>query len=186
MHPEIDKLVQMAQSRGSITTVQRDMILNKAHELGDDPVEVEFILSGLTLNDTTSAKSASQENPTQSQQNNYQQYQQANAYQQTVRPNVQQQNQPNPAAPMPDTTNKTSLILGIGSTAIGLVGFASPLISALGLAAGIFGLIRSKGEKKQFAEAQGNVVKNPFQTAFVLSIIGIAISGLSFLFGLGD
>lgn len=177
----------MAQDRGSLTVAQRDMIINKAKGLGDDPLEVEFILSGLPTNDAPGAQSASPNGSAQTQQqNNFQQPQQTNVYQQQSRPNVQQQNNPNPAAPMPDTSNKTSLILGIGSTAVGLIGFASPVIAVLGLAAGIFGLIRSKGEKKQFAEAQGSAVKNPFQAAFVLSIIGISISGLSFLVGLGE
>lgn len=177
MHPEIDKMVKMAQSRGSISTVQRDMILNKARELGDDPMEVEFILSGLTISDTTGAQSANQSSPNQSQQ----QY----AYQQP-RPAYapQQQQQFNNGATMPDTSNKTSLLLGIGSTVIGVVGFASAIIAALGLAAGIFGLIRSKKEKAQFAKVQGPNIKNPFQAAFVLSIIGVAISGLAFLVGL--
>lgn len=177
MHPEIDKMVKMAQSRGSISTVQRDMILNKARELGDDPMEVEFILSGLAISDTTGAQSANQSGPNQSQQ----QY----AYQQP-RPAYapQQQQQFNNGATMPGTSNKTSLLLGIGSTVIGVVGFASAIIALLGLAAGIFGLIRSKKEKAQFSKVQGPNIKNPFQTAFVLSIIGVAISGLAFLAGL--
>lgn len=187
MHPEIDKMVKMAQSRGSLTVAQRDMIINKAKELGDDTMEVEFILSGLSTNDAPSAQSAASNAPDQmQQQNNYQQPQQANVYQQQARTNIQQQQQTASGATMADTSNKTSLILGIGSTALGVVGFASIAIAVLGLAAGIFGLIRSKGEKKQFAEAQGSVVKNPFQAAFVLSIIGISISGLSFLVGLAE
>ena len=85
---------------------------------------------------------------------------------------------------MPDTSNKTSLLLGIGSTVIGVVGFELVIFAALGLAAGIFGLIRSKKEKAQFAKVQGPNIKNPFKAAFVLSIIGVAISGLAFLVGL--
>ena len=187
MHPDIDRMIKMAQSRGSITAAQHDMILNKAKELGDDPMEIEFVLSGLSITDTQTSQSTNQSGHTSfHQQNTYQQPHSSNVYQQNTQPNAFQQN--NPGTTMPDTQNKTSLILGIGSTALGVISFAvlyaTILISVLGLAAGIYGLIRSNKEKKQFAEANTQTNKNPYQIAFVLSIIGIAISGFSFLIDL--
>lgn len=187
MHPDIDRMIKMAQSRGSITTAQHDMILNKAKELGDDPMEIEFVLSGLSLSDTQTTQSANQSGHTAPhQQKGYQQPHSSNAFQQNTQTNTFQQH--NPETTIPDTSNKTSLILGIGSTAMGVISFvvlyATILISVLGLAAGICGLIRSNKEKKQFAETNIQTNKNPYQIAFILSIIGIAISGFSFLIDL--
>ncbi len=160
MHPEIDRMIKMAQNRGSVTTAQRDMILNKAKELGDDPVEIEFVLSGLSIADTRTNQSANQDGHASSHQ------------------------QHSSESTVPDTSNKTSLILGIVSTVMGVIGYASIILSILGIAAGIIGLILSNKEKKQFKETYGQTKKNPYQAAFVLSIIGISISGICFLLSL--
>ena len=159
MHPEIDRMIKMAQNRGSVTTAQRDMILNKAKELGDDPVEIEFVLSGLSIADTRTNQSANQDGHASSHQ------------------------QHSSESTVPDTSNKTSLILGIVSTVMGVIGYAI-ILSILGIAAGIIGLILSNKEKKQFKESYGQTKKNPYQAAFVLSIIGISISGICFLLSL--
>lgn len=52
MHPETEKLVAMAQSKGSITRRQLEIILAKARDMGDDPVEVEFTLAGIPVEDS--------------------------------------------------------------------------------------------------------------------------------------
>ena len=49
MTPEINRLIELAQRNGYITPRQRETILNKARELGDDCVEVEFILDGIPV-----------------------------------------------------------------------------------------------------------------------------------------
>ena len=170
MHPDIDRMIKMAQSRGSMTTAQRDMILNKAKELGDDPMEIEFILSGVSLTDTHTNQGG---HAPSHQQNANQQPRPSNAYQQHSSEST-----------VPDTSNKTSLILGIVSTVMGVIGYTAIILSILGLAAGIIGLILSNKEKKQFRETFGQTKKNPYQAAFVLSIIGISISGIMLLLSL--
>ena len=47
MHPEIEKLINIAQGGNKITERQKEIILRKAADLGDDVEEVEFILEGL-------------------------------------------------------------------------------------------------------------------------------------------
>lgn len=49
MHPDTERLITMAQSKGSITQRQQEMILSKARDMGDDPVEVEFLLAGIPV-----------------------------------------------------------------------------------------------------------------------------------------
>ncbi len=46
MHPEIDKLIDLALADGQITEKERNVILKKAAELGVDADEVEMILGG--------------------------------------------------------------------------------------------------------------------------------------------
>ena len=53
MHNDLERLIALAKERGSLTLGQRDMILNKAQELGDDIIEVEFFLEGLTIEEAT-------------------------------------------------------------------------------------------------------------------------------------
>ena len=175
MHPDIDKMIKMAQSRGSLTAAQRDMILNKAKELGDDPMEIEFSLSGLSIADTHTAQSVNQGGQSSSRQQN--------ANQQPRYSNASNQ-QLNLETTVPNTSNKTSLILGIVSTVMGVIGYATTILSILGVAAGIIGLILSDKEKKQFKETKKKKKKNPYQAAFVLSIIGISLSGICFLLSL--
>lgn len=51
MHPDVQKLIDLAKSYGSITSRQREIIINKAHEMNDDMVEVEFVLDDIPLSD---------------------------------------------------------------------------------------------------------------------------------------
>lgn len=46
MHPEIEKLIQLAIAEGVITDKERAIILQKAEKLGEDKDEVELILDG--------------------------------------------------------------------------------------------------------------------------------------------
>lgn len=46
MHPEIEKLIDIALADGQITEKERNVILKKANELGVDADEVEMILDG--------------------------------------------------------------------------------------------------------------------------------------------
>jgi hypothetical protein len=46
MHPEIEKLIDLAIADGQITEKERNVILRKAAEFGVDPDEVEVILDG--------------------------------------------------------------------------------------------------------------------------------------------
>jgi uncharacterized C2H2 Zn-finger protein len=49
MHQDIEKLLSTAKEKGSITEKQREIILNKAQQLGEDMAEVEFMLEDITL-----------------------------------------------------------------------------------------------------------------------------------------
>ena len=42
MHKDVERLIALAKERGFLTLSQRELILNKAQELGDDIIEVEF------------------------------------------------------------------------------------------------------------------------------------------------
>jgi uncharacterized membrane protein YebE (DUF533 family) len=46
MHPEIDKLIEMALADGQVTDKEREIILRKAEKLGRDVDEVEMYLEG--------------------------------------------------------------------------------------------------------------------------------------------
>jgi len=46
MHPEIEKLIDLALADGQITEKERNVILKKANELGVDADEVEMVLDG--------------------------------------------------------------------------------------------------------------------------------------------
>ncbi len=46
MHPEIEKLIQLAIAEGEITEKNRSIILNKAEKLGEEKDEVELIMDG--------------------------------------------------------------------------------------------------------------------------------------------
>lgn len=180
MHPEIDKMVKMAQSRGFLTVAQRNMILNKARELGDDLVEVEFVLSGIPLSDSTNEHVPNQNASTSfQQQNTYKQAQPGSAYQQH---NSYQQNQyPNQQPASATSVTKAPLVLGIVSTAVGAISFGYNELAILSLAAGIVGLVLSNKEKKKYLQTHPNEINNPFKAAFVLSIIGIVLSGLDLI-----
>ena len=47
MHKDVERLIALAKERGFLTLSQREQILNKAQELGDDIIEVEFFLEDL-------------------------------------------------------------------------------------------------------------------------------------------
>ena len=46
MHPEIEKLIDLALANGEVTEKERNVILKKARELGIDEDEVEMVLDG--------------------------------------------------------------------------------------------------------------------------------------------
>lgn len=46
MHPEIEKLIDLALADGQITEKERNVILKKAAELDVDADEVEMVLDG--------------------------------------------------------------------------------------------------------------------------------------------
>ena len=49
MHTDVERLISLAKERGGLTLRQREMILNKAHELGDEIIEVEFFLDDIPI-----------------------------------------------------------------------------------------------------------------------------------------
>lgn len=49
MHLDVERLIDMAKGTGFITLRQREMILGKAREVGDDIVEVEFYLNDIPV-----------------------------------------------------------------------------------------------------------------------------------------
>ena len=51
MYPDIEKLINAAKEKGSITTRQREIILAKAQQLNDDIAEVEFMLDDIPVKD---------------------------------------------------------------------------------------------------------------------------------------
>lgn len=50
MHQDIEKLLNAAKEKGSITEKQRELILAKSEQLGEDMTEVEFLLDDIPLN----------------------------------------------------------------------------------------------------------------------------------------
>ena len=182
MKPEIEKMVKMAQSRGSLSAAQREMIINKARELGDDAVEVEFILSAIPENG--GANTQAQQGPTTSQQQQ-QSYQQQAYQQQTYQqqPAQQQYAQPN-AGPQKPPLATAAFILSIVSPALALIGLKVMIFIVLGLAAGIVALVFSIKSKKLIAENPAQFADKNIMTAFILSIVGTALCGVMFLFNM--
>lgn len=62
MHPDTEKLISIARGNGFVTRSQREAILNRAKSLGDDMVEVEFILDEIPVRDDPAAPNAQQQN----------------------------------------------------------------------------------------------------------------------------
>ena len=62
MHPDTEKLISIARGNGFVTRSQREAILNRAKSLGDDMVEVEFILDETPVRDDPAAPNAQQQN----------------------------------------------------------------------------------------------------------------------------
>lgn len=49
MHPEIEKLIAIAKDSGNLTEKQREILLRKTEELGENVDEVEFVLEKIRL-----------------------------------------------------------------------------------------------------------------------------------------
>jgi hypothetical protein len=62
MHPDTEKLISIARGNGFITRSQREAILNRAKSLGDNLVEVEFILDDIPVKDEPAAPNTQQQN----------------------------------------------------------------------------------------------------------------------------
>ena len=56
MHQDIEKLLNAAKEKGSITEKQREIILNKAQQLGEDMTEVEFMLEDIPIRKSVNEK----------------------------------------------------------------------------------------------------------------------------------
>ena len=54
MNAEIEKLIASVKETGSMTARQKEIILEKAKELGEDPSEVEFVLENIPIRDPSS------------------------------------------------------------------------------------------------------------------------------------
>lgn len=63
MHQDVEKLLNAAKEKGFITEKQRDIILNKAQQLGEDMAEVEFMLEDITIKKGTNEKVKSKKCP---------------------------------------------------------------------------------------------------------------------------
>lgn len=172
MSPETEKLVKMAQSRGCLSAAQREMILNKAREMGDDTTEVEFILSALPEN----AGAQAQQNSTTQQPPRQQTYQQPSANQQQYQ---QQYAQPNTGIQKPPYAT-AAFVLSICSIPLGLLSFIDHLdfLVLFGFAAGIVALFFSINLKKLIAENPEQYADNNIKTTWILSIIGTAINAV--------
>ena len=173
MSPETEKLVKMAQSRGCLSAAQREMILNKAREMGDDTTEVEFILSALPEN----AGAQAQQNSTTQQPPRQQTYQQPSANQQ---PQYQQHySQPNTGIQKPKYST-AAFVLSICSIPLGLLSLIDHLnfLVLFGFAAGIVALFFSINLKKLIAENPEQYADNNIKTTWILSIIGTAINAV--------
>ncbi len=168
MSPETEKLVKMAQSRGCLSAAQREMILNKAREMGDDTTEVEFILSALPEN----AGAQAQQNSTTQQPPRQQTYQQPSA-------NQQQYAQPNTGIQKPKYAT-AAFVLSICSIPLGLLSLIDHLnfLVLFGFAAGIVALFFSINLKKLIAENPEQYADNNIKTSWILSIIGTAINAV--------
>lgn len=51
MHPDIEKLINIAKEGGKLTEKQKEIILRKAEKLGEDKDEVEMILESIQCNE---------------------------------------------------------------------------------------------------------------------------------------
>lgn len=49
MHPEIEQLISIIKEGGKLTSVQKDIVIRRAKELGCDADDVEFELEELSL-----------------------------------------------------------------------------------------------------------------------------------------
>ncbi len=49
MHQDIEKLLNAAKEKGSVTEKQREIILSKAQQLGEDMAELEFVLEDIPI-----------------------------------------------------------------------------------------------------------------------------------------
>ena len=63
MHQDIEKLLNAAKEKGFITEKQREIILSKAKQLGEDMTEVEFMLEDIPLKKATNEKTKSKRCP---------------------------------------------------------------------------------------------------------------------------
>lgn len=161
----------MAQSRGYLSAAQREMILNKAREMGDDTTEVEFILSALPENDTTQTpyNQAPQQPPRQQtcqqpRTNQQPQYQQHYA-------------QPNTGIQKPKYST-AAFVLSICSIPLALLAIWQEFFVVLGISAGIVALVFSVKTKKLIAENPEQYADNYIKTSLVLSIVGTALNGI--------
>lgn len=62
MHTDVERLIFLAKERGFLTLRQREMILNKAQELGDDITEVEFFFDDIPTEEEASSIHSQQNN----------------------------------------------------------------------------------------------------------------------------
>ena len=58
MHPDIEKLINLAKETGELTEKQREIILRKADALGEDHDEVVFVLETLKTRSNTNPESS--------------------------------------------------------------------------------------------------------------------------------
>lgn len=56
MHQDIEKLLNAVKEKGSITEKQREIILDKAQQLGEDIAELEFLLEDIPLKKSENSK----------------------------------------------------------------------------------------------------------------------------------
>ena len=63
MHQDIEKLLNTAKEKGYITEKQREIILNKAQQLGEDMAEVEFVLEDIPLKKDITEKAKTKKCP---------------------------------------------------------------------------------------------------------------------------
>lgn len=55
MHQDVEKLLNAAKEKGSITEKQRNLIIAKAQQLNDDTTEIEFILDDIPIKNSVEA-----------------------------------------------------------------------------------------------------------------------------------
>lgn len=59
MHPDIEKLINLAKETGVLTDKQREIILRKAEKLGEDVDEIEMILESIPMQSSRKENSTS-------------------------------------------------------------------------------------------------------------------------------